>query len=407
MEKVVIIGGGFAGINVVNQLSKSPEFLITLIDRNSYHFTSNLICRVATGRLEPSAASYPFRRILIGQYQVQFKMGEFIRLIADENKIILSTGEVIYDHLIFATGSNATAIENVNIRNNAIQLKSINNALSLKNHLFTKLEEATNTLDVRERTKLMTIIIAGGGLTGCEIAGMIAGLKRTTLPSEYPELTKYKYEFRVYIIEAGPVVLPFLSQFERDEAFWHLTKMGVVIRNNVRVTDCYPDKIILDSGEVIEGNTLIWATGLTGTIFQGIPESSYGEGKRLIVNSFNEVRGLKEVYAIGDSCIQRHDKNFPSGYPQSAKVAIRQGRNTAINLIRFKSNKERLPFSYIGNRNISVLSNNRMVADRLWKTLPFKNGIAFLLWVFEQLSIFVIYPAKMTAGVRYFFRLIK
>jgi NADH:quinone reductase (non-electrogenic) len=395
VEEIVIIGGGFAGVNLALLLSGNDNFHITLVDRNNYNFFSPLLYQVATGFLEASNISYPFRKLFQGRKNINFRMGEFRKLIQSENKILVSTGELKYDYLVFATGTETNFFGLENVKKNAIPMKTVNDALEMRNFLLQKLEQATVTNDGNEKRKLLNIVVAGGGPTGVEVSGMMAEMKKNTLRKDYPELAGTGGESNIYLVDAGANLLAPMSAKSQSDTYEALKKLGVIIKLNTHVKDYLNDIVFFDNGETIETKTLIWAAGVTSQTFDGVAAESYGRGKRLIVDAFNKVQGTQNVYAIGDTCIQTTDEKFPNGHPQVAQVAIQQGRNLAKNFIAISKAKDPKAFKYIDKGSMAIIGRNKAVADLPRPVLHFKGFIAWFMWVFIHLISLINYRNRV------------
>jgi NADH dehydrogenase len=393
--EVVIIGGGFAGINLAMELSRSENFHITLVDRNNYNFFSPLLYQVATGFLEASNISYPFRKLFQGKKNISFRMGEFQKVVLPENKIILSTSELKYDYLIFATGTETNFFGIENVKKHAIPMKNVNDALEMRNHYLQKLEQATITKDENERTKLLNMVVAGGGPTGVEVSGMLAEMKKHTLHKDYPELAAAGAESNIYLVDAGAHVLSPMSEQSQSDTYDALKKLGVIIKLNTHVKDYVNDIVYFDNNETLETKTLIWAAGVTSQVFDGINAESYGRGKRLMVDAYNKVSGTQNIYAIGDTCIQTTDEQFPNGHPQVAQVAIQQGRNLAKNFIAISKGKELQAFKYHDKGTMAIIGRNKAVADLPKPKLHFKGFIAWFMWVFIHLISLINYRNRI------------
>ncbi len=394
LKEIVIIGGGFAGINVAMQLSKEKEYHITLVDRNNYNFFPPLLYQVATGFLESSNISYPFRKLFQGKKNINFRMGEFLKVVQSENKIVLSTCELKYDYLVFATGAETNFFGMENVKKNAIPMKTVSDALEMRNHFLLKMEQATVTADVNERRKLLNIVVAGGGPTGVEVSGMLAEMRKNILSKDYPELASSKTGSNIYLVDGSSAVLSPMSVKSQKDTYDALTKLGVIIKLNIHVTDYVNDVVFLDNGETIETKTLMWAAGVTAHVFEGIAKESYGRGKRMMVDEFNKVQDTQNIYAIGDTCIQTSDSNFPDGHPQLAQTAIQQGKNLAINFIALANGKALKPFKYIDKGSLAIIGRNKAVAD-LPKKLHFKGFIAWFIWVFIHLVSLINYRNRV------------
>ncbi|HVM86898.1 MAG TPA: NAD(P)/FAD-dependent oxidoreductase [Puia sp.] len=392
MKEIIIIGGGFAGINLALKLSGNSHYHVTMVDRNNYNFFPPLLYQVATGFLESSNICYPFRKLFQGKQNISFRMGEFERVIPEENKIILSNGELKYDYLVFATGTETNFFGMENVKTHAIPMKTVNDALEMRNHFLQKMEKATISSDMAERKKLLNIVVAGGGPTGVEVSGMLAEMEKNILKKDYPELKQW--DGNIYLIDAGKAVLSPMSEKSQKETYKDLSELGVVIKLNCHVKDYVNDMVYLDNGETIETKTLIWAAGVTSQTFEGIAKESYGRGRRLIVDGLNKVAGTENIYAIGDTCIQISDNNFPEGHPQLAQVAIQQAKNLANNFMAMANGKSMQPFSYNDKGSLAIIGRNKAVAD-LPSKLHFSGFIAWFLWVFVHLISLIDYRNRV------------
>lgn len=395
-KKIVIIGGGFAGINLANHLRDKDEYDVILVDKNNYNFFPPLLYQVATGFLEASNISYPFRKMFQGKKNIRFRMGNLLKVVPRENKVILSTSEITYDYLVLATGTESNYFGLEDVKKNAIPMKTVDDALEMRNYLLKQLESATVTKDDAERQKLLTIVIAGGGPTGVEVSGMLAEMKKFIIRKDYPELMGFGKQSRIYLIDAGSQLLAPMSKKSQDDTYAALSKLGVEIKLNIHVKDYVNDSVILSNGETIPTKTLIWAAGVSSKMFEGIPESSYGRGKRLIVNEYNQVQGLPNVYAIGDTCLQTSDAGFPQGHPQVAQVALQQGKNTAQNFMRMAKQKPLHPFTYTDKGTMAIIGRNKAVADIPKPDLHFKGFTAWFMWLFIHLASLITYRNKIT-----------
>lgn len=391
--KIVIIGGGFAGINLAKELVNHPQIQVTLVDKNNYNFFPPLIYQVATAFLEPSSISYPFRKFFAGKKNLQFRLGELQSVIPAENKVILSNGELIYDHLVFATGAETNYFGMENVMKNAIPMKTLNDAIEMRNALLKNLEKAAITKDIRKRRKLLTIVVAGGGPTGVEVSGMFAEMRKNILLKEYPELDTSASN--VYLVDGGDALLSPMSEASQKDTLEALTKLGVVVKLNSRVTDYVDDTVHFLNGDTIKTKNLIWAAGVSARVFEGIPPESYGRGKRMATNAFNIVKGFTNIYAIGDTAILEGDKNFPGGHPQVAQVAIQQGLNLAKNFNYLINNKPLKPFAYKDKGSMAIIGKNKAVVDLPSPKWHFKGFLAWVIWLFIHLISLITYRNRI------------
>ena len=391
--EIVIIGGGFAGLNLAKELLNEKGIHVTLVDKNNYNFFPPLIYQVATAFLEPSSISYPFRKFFAGKKNLQFRLGELQKVIPAENKIILNNGELTYDYLVFATGAETSYFGMENVKKNAIPMKTLNDAIEMRNTILKNLEKAAICKDIRKRRKLLTIVVAGGGPTGVELSGMFAEMRKNIFLKEYPELGTTASN--IYLVDGGDALLSPMSKESQEDTLEAVTKLGVVVKLNSRVTDYVDDTVFFSNGETIQTKNLIWAAGVSAREFEGIPTESYGRGKRLATDAFNKVNGTLNIYAIGDTCIQLTDKNFPQGHPQVAQVAIQQGLNLSKNFKSINQNKPLIPFVYKDKGAMAIIGKNKAVVDLPSPKLHFKGFFAWIIWLFVHLISLITYRNRI------------
>jgi len=391
--EIVIIGGGFAGMNLAKELLNQDGVHVTLVDKNNYNFFPPLIYQVATAYLEPSSISYPFRKFFAGKKNLQFRLGELLEVVPTENKIILSNGELNYDKLVFATGAETSYFGMENVKKNAIPMKTLNDAIVMRNTLLKNLEKAAITKDIRKRRKLLTIVVAGGGPTGVEISGMFAEMRKNILLKEYPELGTTASN--IYLVDGAPALLTPMSKESQDDTLKALTDLGVVVKLNNNVVDYVDDTVHFANGETIQTKNLIWAAGVTAREFKGLPAESYGRGKRLTTDAFNKINGTENIYALGDTCIQFNDEAFPHGHPQVAQVAIQQGINLAKNFKNDIQRKPLVPFKYVDKGSMAIIGKAKAVVDLPKPKMHFKGTFAWIVWLFIHLISLITYRNKV------------
>lgn len=391
--QIVIIGGGFAGINLAKELAGHQDIEVTLVDKNNYNFFPPLIYQVATAFLEPSSISYPFRKFFAGKKNLQFRLGELEKVIPEENKVILNNGKLHYDQLVFATGAETSYFGMENVKKNAIPMKTLNDAIEMRNTLLKNLEKAAITKDIRKRRALLTIVVAGGGPTGVEVSGMFAEMRKSILLKEYPELDTSVSN--IYLVDGGDALLAPMSKESQKDTLEAVTKLGVVVKLNSRVTDYVDDTVHFENGETIQTKNLIWAAGVSAKVFEGIPAESYGRGKRMATDAFNKVNGTENIYAIGDTCIQLNDTAFPGGHPQVAQVAIQQGVNLAGNFKRMVKNTALKPFKYNDKGSMAIIGKNKAVVDLPKPKMHFNGFFAWFIWLFVHLMSLISYRNRI------------
>ncbi|RKT00740.1 NAD(P)/FAD-dependent oxidoreductase [Flavobacterium sp. 123] len=391
--EIIIIGGGFAGINLAKELLNQEGINVTLVDKNNYNFFPPLIYQVATAFLEPSSISYPFRKFFAGKKNLQFRLGELEKVIPAENKIILNNGTLNYDYLVFATGAETSYFGMENVKKNAIPMKTLNDAIEMRNTILKNLEKAAICKDIRKRRMLLTVVVVGGGPTGVEVSGMFAEMRRSIFLKEYPELSTTASN--VYLVDGGDALLSPMSKESQSDTLEALTNLGVVVKLNNRVVDYVDDTVFFSNGETIKTKNLIWAAGVSAREFEGIPAESYGRGKRMATDAFNKVNGTQNIYAIGDTCIQFTDKNFPEGHPQVAQVAIQQGINLADNFKLMHQNKPLNPFEYNDKGSMAIIGKNKAVVDLPKSKMHFKGFFAWMIWLFIHLISLITYRNRI------------
>lgn len=392
VKKIVVIGGGFAGVNLAQNVAKNKNYQVTLIDKNNYNYFPPLLYQVSTSFLEPSSISYPFRK-LFRKDNIRFRMGEPVKVDPVTQTVYLKDGELSYDYLVFASGAKTNFFGNVNIEANAIPMKSIDDGLRMRNALLQTLERAAVAKDPAERKKLLTIVVAGGGPTGVEVSGMLAEMKKYIFKKDYPELIDQPGA--IYIIDGSPALLSAMSEKTHQDAYKVLTDLGVKIKLNLHVNDYVDGNILLSNGEIIEANTLIWAAGITANTFEGIPATSLGPGKRMLTDEHNKVIGLENIYSIGDASIQMTDADYPKGHPQIAQVAIQQGQTLASNFIAMTKGQPLKAFKYFDKGDMAIIGRNSAVVDLFKHKVHFGGIIALLMWLFIHLISLVNYRNKL------------
>lgn len=378
-KRVVIIGGGFGGLKLADRL-KGSNFQVILIDKNNFHQFPPLLYQVASSGLEPASILFPFRKIFQKQKDFHFRMAEVKAIIAERNLIDTSIGELTYDYLVIASGTVTNFFGNKSIEEQALPMKTIQEAINLRNTLLTNFEKATIAIDPEEKQALMNVVVVGGGATGVEVSGVLAEMKKFILPKDYPDLKKG--EMNIFLVEGSPKLLGAMSEEASEHAEKFLKEMGVTILLNKRVTDYREGKVILDDESTIPAKTLVWVSGVTATHFEHIDKELLNHGGRITVNQFNQVKGMKNVFAIGDVCLQM-ETDYPKGHPQVAQVAIQQGKLLAENLKRLESGKAMKAFHYKNLGTLATVGRNKAVADL--KRLKLQGFIAWLVWMLVHL----------------------
>lgn len=379
-KRVVIVGGGFGGLQVARRLRNS-NFQVVLIDRNNYHQFPPLIYQVASAGIEPSSISFPFRKIFQRRRNFHFRMAT-VRSIFPKHKILqTSIGKIHYDYLVFAAGTTTNFFGNKNVEAEAIPMKNVSEAMGLRNALLENFERALTCASEQERQELLNIVVVGGGATGVEVAGALSEMKNFVLPKDYPDMDSSLMQ--IYLIEAGNRLLTAMSPENSAKVEQYLRSMGVNVMLNKMVTDYANHHVILKDGSEIATRTFIWVSGVVAQPVGNLYPEHLGRGRRIKVDEFNRVEGLDGVFAIGDQCIMTTDEGWENGHPQLAQVAIQQGRLVAKNLKRLEAGKDMKPFHYRNLGAMATVGRNRAVAE--FSKVKMHGFTAWLMWLFVHL----------------------
>ena len=327
-KRIVIVGAGFAGLTLAKKLSPT-YFQVILIDKNNYHQFQPLLYQVATSGLEPSSISFPLRKILQHYKNVYIRIAEVKNILPAENRIETSIGDIDFDYLVLAQGAETNYFNNQSLQQNSYSMKSVAEALYLRNTLLQNFEKALISNNEKERDALLQIVIVGGGPTGVELAGAIAEMKNNILPKDYPEL-----DFRqmnIILIEASSRLLSSISAQSAEKAQQYLEDLGVKVQVNTSVNNYDGRSVSLSDGTMLCSRCLVWAAGVKGMALKGLPLSSVLPNDRIRVDAFNRIHGMANAFAIGDVAFMPDEEN-PKGHPQVAPVAIQQAELLAKNL---------------------------------------------------------------------------
>lgn len=368
----VIIGAGFAGLRAMNRLAKDASQRITLIDRHDYNFFPPLIYQVAAGFLAPSDISYPLRKYIVGNDNVRYRQGIFQGLDTQRNTVMLDNGEVTYDRLVLAIGAEPNYFGNANIEKHAFAMKRLSEALHIRNRLLQQFNYAA-TLPKAERAPYLRIVIAGGGPSGVELAGVLSEIRNDIFANEYPELEQALSV--IELITADPHLLMPMREKSQRYAKERLEQYGVNITFSDPVADYDGTTIRLASGKEIRAKTLIWTAGVKCPRIDGLQDADIGRGNRLLVDEHLRLINHDNIYALGDIAVCHHDKNYPDGYPQLGQVAMSQGTYLGNNLRR----KRPKPYVYKHRGDMAMIGRMRAVADI--NGFSFNGFVAWVTWV--------------------------
>ncbi|XOD66896.1 MAG: NAD(P)/FAD-dependent oxidoreductase [Flavobacteriales bacterium Tduv] len=390
LKRVVIIGAGFGGLQVAKRLDRE-KFQVVLIDRNNYHTFQPLLYQVATAGLEPDSIAHAVRTIIKKTENFFFRLADVCHIDPNQRKIFADIGELSYDYLILATGSKTNYFGNKRIEHFAMPMKSVTEALDLRSCILQSFETALLTADLKQRERLMTFVIVGGGPTGVELAGAFAELKRHVLPNDYPDLDIRK--MNIHLIQAAPRLLDGMSEESAKIALKDLQDMGVNVWLNDPVKD-YDGEVVYMKKAHLESSNVIWAAGVQGALIEGFDKQAVERG-RFLVDGCNRVQGYEEVFAIGDVALMKNGKRYPHGHPMSAQPAVQQGVCLAKNLNRLVRGWKMKIFKYKNLGSMATIGRNKAVCDLPWFKL--RGFTAWLVWMFIHLVNLVGFRNRVIA----------
>ncbi|WP_338812428.1 NAD(P)/FAD-dependent oxidoreductase [Bernardetia sp. Wsw4-3y2] len=385
--RIVIIGGGFAGLELSKKL-RSVDAQIVMIDRYNFHTFQPLLYQVATAGLEADAIAGPLRKVLKSsnsKSDFYFRVATVTEIHHDKNIVDTNLGTLRYDYLVIANGSKTNFYGNKSIEERAFALKQVPQALAIRNHLLKNFEKAQLAQTIEEQQSLMNIVIVGGGPTGVEVAGALGELKLHVLPKDYPELDFRRMQ--IHLVEAGKSLLNGMTNNASRKAEEYLKDFTVQIWKEVSVKAFDGSHVELSNGMVLPSTTLVWAAGVTGNLIKGLPEKAILQGNRIIVDEFNRVKGIENIFALGDIAAMVSE-DHPKGFPMLAPVAMQQGKTLGDNLKRMLNKKEMKPFKYFDKGSMATVGRNRAVVD-LPNKMSFQGFFAWFVWLFVHLMFII------------------
>jgi NADH dehydrogenase len=384
-HRIIIVGAGFAGLEVAQRLSKRSDIQIVLLDKVNYHQFQPLFYQVAMAGLEPSSISFPLRKIFQSCKNVHIRVTDVKSVKTDTKVLVTELGDIAYDELIIATGADTTYYGMKEIEARAIPMKSVSEALALRNRILQNFEDAITTETDEERSALMNVVVVGGGPTGVELAGTLAEMKKNILPKDYPDLN---FDcMNIYLLEGSSEVLAAMSDQASAKAREYLEKLGVTVMTGQMVTHFDGNEITTKQGLHLKAKNLVWAAGVQASPLAGFKKAVIGRGGRLMVDRYSQVLKHESVYALGDVALMEGDPKFPAGHPQLAQPAIQQAKQLAENIIRRMNEKPLKPFKYRDLGTMATVGRNLAVVDLpFWK---FQGFFAWLTWMFVHLMSIV------------------
>ena len=400
--RIVIIGGGFAGISLAKKL-RNKKVQVVLLDKHNYHNFQPLMYQVATGGLEPDSIAYPIRKIVQEYKDFYFRLAEVREIDAENNIIYADIGELKFDYLVIATGSKTNYFGNKEIERNSMAMKTIPQSLNIRSLILENFEQALLTNDIDERHSLMNFVLVGGGPTGVELAGALAEMKKAILPKDYPDLDVRKME--INLIQGSNRVLDSMSENASEKAEKFLLNLGVSVWKNVRVTGYDGKTVTTNSDLSFDSATVIWTAGVQGALPHGLKADSFIKNvNRIKVNQFNQVEGYDNLFAIGDIAVMTSEE-YPQGHPMMAQPAMQQGRLLAENVIRLLDKKEMKSFVYKDKGSMATIGRNKAVVDL--PKFKFSGVFAWFVWMFVHLFSLIGFKNKAVVFLNWVYNYIR
>ena len=400
--RIVIIGGGFAGISLAKKL-RNKKVQVVLLDKHNYHNFQPLMYQVATGGLEPDSIAYPIRKIVQEYKDFYFRLAEVREIDAQNNTIYADIGELKFDYLVIATGSKTNYFGNKEIERNSMAMKTIPQSLNIRSLILENFEQALLTNDIDERHSLMNFVLVGGGPTGVELAGALAEMKKAILPKDYPDLDVRKME--INLIQSGDRILNTMSENASEKAEKFLLDLGVSVWKDVRVTGYDGKTVTTNSDLSFDSATVIWTAGVQGALPHGLKADSFIKNvNRIKVNKYNQVEGYDNLFAIGDIAVMTSEE-YPQGHPMMAQPAMQQGRLLAENVIRLLDKKELKPFVYKDKGSMATIGRNKAVVDL--PNYKFSGVFAWFVWMFVHLFSLIGFKNKAVVFLNWVYNYIR
>lgn len=393
-QRILILGAGFAGLKLARNLQKS-DYDIFLIDKHNYHQFQPLLYQVATARLEPSSVSFPLRKVFQNNSNIHIRLAEVKEIDTQNKQVILDHFNMKYDKLVIALGCDTNYFGNRELEENSMPMKSTQEALALRNRILLTFEHAFCT-PPEEKEALMNLVIVGGGPTGVELSGALAEMKKYILPKDYPDMDFSK--LKIHLVEGTDATLRAMSENAQKYSEQYLNELGVEIHLN-KIVKAYDGKILeFDDGGMLKTDNVIWAAGVTGIRIPGLPEESIVRGNRILVDRYSRVRGVEDVYAVGDIAYME-TPDYPGGHPQLANVATNQAINLAGNLIRQQKGQELVPFEYVNKGTMATVGKRKAVVDL--PRLKFHGRFAWVTWMVVHFWLILSVRNKMVIFINW------
>lgn len=402
LPRVVIIGGGFAGLALAKKL-RNKKVQVVLVDKHNYHTFQPLLYQVATGGLEAGSIAYPIRKVIQEYKDFYFRLTTVKEIDTKNQKIISEIGDLSYDYLVLATGSKTNFFGNKEIERNAMSMKTIPQSLNIRSLILENFEQAVLTKDSLDKNSLINFVLVGGGPTGVELAGALAEMKKAILQKDYPDLDVSKME--INLVQSGDRILNTMSEKSSTAAETFLESLGVKIWKNVRVTNYDGRTITTNSDLTFETATVIWTAGVQGAAIAGLDSKSLIEKvERIRVNQFCQVAGYDNIFAIGDIASMETEA-FPQGHPMMAQPALQQGSLLGQNISNLINNKTLIPFEYNDKGSMATIGRNKAVVDLV--NYHFNGIFAWFVWMFVHLFSLIGFKNKAVVFLNWVYNYIR
>lgn len=384
LPRIVIVGGGFAGVNLAKSLA-NKKVQVVLLDKHNYHTFQPLLYQVSSAGLEPDSIAYPLRKIIKNHRNSFFRLASVQHINTQTNEVVTDIGTLPFDYLVIATGTKTNFFGNATIEDNSMPMKQVDQALDIRSLILQNFEKAAIADTADARRAFLNFVIVGGGPTGVELAGAIAELKNHILPRDYHDLDPM--DMRIQLLEGSPRVLSAMSEEASRKAEQFLADLGVQVFCNTYVTDYDGTNVTTNSDMELQSETLIWAAGVTGAPVMGLQSDSMVErANRYKVNRYNQVLGYDSIFALGDIALMQTEA-YPNGHPQVAQPAIQQGKLLGKNLLKLMNGKPMTPFVYKDKGSMATIGRNKAVVDL--KSFKFAGFFAWFVWMFIHLMALV------------------
>lgn len=393
---LIIIGGGFAGLELVKKLDGKP-IKVTLFDKNNYHTFQPLLYQIASGGLGSDAIAYPLRKSISKMPNVAFRMAEVLKIQPTQNKIETNIGDFEYDYLCIASGSTTNFFGNAELEKNSMTLKSIPDALNLRSCILQEFEKALSKSETNNIDRILNFVVVGGGPTGVETAGALAEMKNNVLPADYTELDCKK--MHVHLVEASPKLLAAMAPESSEGALRFLKELGVNVLLNTSVQSYDGTQMKLSNGETMQTETVIWAAGVKGNNVDGFGTEHIGKGNRYKVNAISQVEEYTNIFALGDVALMSGDKDYPNGHPMVAPVAIQQARLFAKNIFHIIKNEKTENFSYHDKGSMATVGRHKAVLEA--GKIKMQGYLAWLAWMFLHLMLLVGFRNRLVVFINW------